>query len=206
LLARHVLRRPDGFLPRDVVGNRVVVWSAVAGASLPAAWFALLVAVPAWLALRGWHPLAIGVALIPSAVVALLSSWLSRPILARLGTRRALLVAVLVAAAALLMATVGTAIGWPALLVAAVAVVTAGFGLGQPAMVTLVSDGTSTEVRGIALGVATLIFLVGGGVGSAVVGGLAGVLSGWAALAVAAVLPLGGAAAALASPRSTPFV
>jgi MFS family permease len=206
LLARHVLsRRPDGFLPRDVVRNRVVVWSAVAGASLPGAWFALLVAVPAWLAGRGWQPLAIGAALIPSAAVALLSSRLSRPLIARLGARVALFVAVLVAGAALLLATAGAAAGWPALLVTAVAVVTAAFGLGQPAMVTRVSDGTSVDVRGIALGVATLIFLVGGGVGAALVGGLEGVLNTWAALAVAVALPVVGAVAALASPRSAPF-
>ena len=36
----------DGFLPVEVIRNPVVVWSAIAAAAVPAAWFALLIAVP----------------------------------------------------------------------------------------------------------------------------------------------------------------
>ena len=46
------------------------------------------------------------------------------------------------------------------------------------------------DVRGVALGVATLVFLVGGGVGSAVIGGLAGSLGMDGALLLLALLPV----------------
>ena len=42
-----VRRRPYGFLPMSVIRNAAVVRSALAAASVPAAWFALLIAVPA---------------------------------------------------------------------------------------------------------------------------------------------------------------
>jgi UPF0716 family protein affecting phage T7 exclusion len=51
------------------------------------------------------------------------------------------------------------------------------------------------DVRGVALGIATLLFLVGGSVGSAVVGGLGDVIGIDASLALLAVLPLLGLAA-----------
>ena len=68
--------------------------------------------------------------------------------------------------------------------------------VGQPAMVWAVSSAVPAEVRGIALGVASLLFLVGGSVGSAAVGGLADGLGVPGTLMAVAALPV--AAAALA--------
>ena len=76
------------------------------------------------------------------------------------------------------------------LLVAAVVAVTFAFGLGQPALMAVVGDAVDDDVRGVALGVATLMFLVGGGVGSAVVGGLAHPLGMGGALLLLAAFPL----------------
>jgi len=45
-------------------------------------------------------------------------------------------------------------------------------------------------VRGVALGIATLVFMTGGSVGSAVVGGAGGVLGVPLALALLALLPV----------------
>ena len=73
--------------------------------------------------------------------------------------------------------------------------VTFAFGLGQPALMEAVGDAVHEDVRGVALGIATLFFLVGGGVGSAVVGGLGDVLGMAPALLLLAVLPLVGLAA-----------
>ena len=70
--------------------------------------------------------------------------------------------------------------------------VTLAFGLGQPALMEAVGDAVSDDVRGVALGVATLFFLVGGGVVSAVVGGLGEVLGMPFALLLLSVLPLVG--------------
>jgi len=53
-----------------------------------------------------------------------------------------------------------------------------------------VGDAVADDVRGVALGIATLFFLVGGGVGSAVVGGLGDVLGMPTALLLLAALPL----------------
>ena len=47
LVALRVRHRPHGFLPLAVIRNPAVVRSALAAAAVPAAWFALLIAVPA---------------------------------------------------------------------------------------------------------------------------------------------------------------
>ena len=84
-VAAWVRRRPHGFLPVDVIRNPVVVRSALAAGAVPAAWFALLIAVPAVLVGRGWEPWQVGVALIPSAVTGLLAPRLASPLLNRIG-------------------------------------------------------------------------------------------------------------------------
>ena len=171
-VAGWVRRRPHGFLPLTVIRNAVVVRSATASAAIPAAWFALLIAVPAVLVGRGWEPWQVGVALIPSAATGLAAPRLAAPLLTRVGPSRALALAALVSSVALAVAAGGALIGSAVLLVLAVVAVTFAFGLGQPALVEAVGGAVSDDVRGVALGVATLFFLVGGGVGSAVVGGL----------------------------------
>jgi len=68
--------------------------------------------------------------------------------------------------------------------------VTFAFGLGQPALMAAVGGAVPADVRGVALGIATLVFLVGGGVGSAVVGGAGEVLGLDRSLLLLAALPL----------------
>ncbi|WP_324273300.1 hypothetical protein [Blastococcus brunescens] len=48
------------------------------------------------------------------------------------------------------------------MLVTAVVLVTLAFGLGQPALMAAVGGAVPADVRGVALGIATLVFLVGG--------------------------------------------
>ena len=195
-VAAWVRRRPHGFLPLAVIRNPAVVRSAVAAGAVPAAWFALLIAVPAVLVGNGWQPWQVGVALLPSAATGLLAPRLAGPLLNRLGPARSLGLAALVAAVALGVASLGAHAGSATLLVAAVVGVTFAFGLGQPALMEAVGDAVSEDVRGVALGVATLFFLVGGGVGSAVVGGLGAALGMPYALLLLAALP---------SPASSPW-
>jgi MFS family permease len=110
----------------------------------------------------------------------------------RLGPTRSLALAAAISAFSLVVAALGAHAESATLLVIAVVGVTVAFGLGQPALMEAVGEAVSDDVRGVALGVATLFFLVGGGVGSAVVGGLGEVLGmGWALLLLAA-LPLAG--------------
>ena len=72
----------------------------------------------------------------------------------------------------------------------AVVLVTFAFLLGQPALSAAVGQAVPAEVRGVALGVATLVFLTGGSVGSAVVGGVGDTVGMGVALLVLAALPL----------------
>ncbi len=170
-VAARVRHRPEGFLPRTVVHEPVVVRSALAASAVPAAWFALLIAVPAVLAGEGWTPLQVGLALVPSALTGFLAPRLAGPVLARLGPVRSLVASGITAAVALGVAALGATVGSAPVLVTAVVLVTFAFGLGQPALMAAVGGAVPADVRGVALGIATLVFLVGGGVGSAVVGG-----------------------------------
>ena len=196
-VAAWVRRRPDGFLPLDVIRNPAVVRSALAAGAVPGAWFALLIAVPAVLVARGWEPWQVGVALLPSAVTGLMGPRVAGPLLRTLGPARALAVAAMTAAVSLLVAAAGAQAGSAWLLVAAVVGVTFAFGLGQPALMEAVGDAVAHDVRGVALGVATLFFMVGGGVGSAVVGGLGEALGMAGALLLLAALPVAGIVALL---------
>lgn len=189
-VAMWVRRRPHGFLPVSVIRNATVVRSALAAGAVPAAWFALLIAVPAVLVAAGWEPWQVGVALLPSALTGLAAPRLAGPILARIGAGPALALAAGVTAVALLVASLGARQTSAPLLVTAVVVVTFAFGLGQPALMEAVGDAVADDVRGVALGIATLFFLVGGGIGSAVVGGLGDVLGVDGALLLLTVLPV----------------
>lgn len=205
-VAFQVRRRPHGFLPLDVIRNATVVRSAVAAASVPASWFAVLVGVPAVLVDAGWAAWEVGVLLLPSAVVALFVPRFAGPLMARIGPARTLATSGLVAAAALVLAAVGTALVAVSLLVVTVVLVTVAFGMGQPALSAAVGGAVETDVRGVALGIATLLFLVGGSVGSAVVGGLGSVVGVPASLAVLGALPLLGLVALVPELRRTRVV
>ncbi len=204
-VALWVRRRPHGFLPLAVIRNPAVVRSALAASAVPAAWFALLIAVPVVLVARGWEPWQVGVALLPSAVTGLLAPRVAGPLLNRIGPALSLALAAGIASVALLVSALGATSGSAVLLVTAVVAVTLAFGLGQPALMKAVGDAVAEDVRGVALGVATLFFLVGGGVGSAVVGGLGDVLGMPSALLLLAALPVLGLVA-LAPQLRAPLV
>jgi MFS family permease len=199
-----VRRRPHGFLPVEVIRNPVVVRSALAAGAVPAAWFALLIAVPAVLVGAGWEPWQVGLALLPSAAVGLAAPRIAGPLLNRIGSAPSLVLAALVAAASLGVAAEGAHVESAVLLVVAVVGVTFAFGLGQPALMEAVGDAVTDGVRGVALGIATLFFLVGGGIGSAVVGGLGDVLGMPPALLLLTILPVAGLLALLPELRRAP--
>lgn len=202
--ATRVRRRPHGFLPHAVITNPLVVRSALAAAAVPAAWFALLVAVPEVMLGEGWEAWQVGLLLLPSAALALLVPRVAGPMLTSIGSARSLAVAGVVATVALVLAALGALLVWPALLGVAVVLVTGAFGLGQPSLSAAVADAVAVDVRGVALGVATLFFLVGGSVGSAMVGGLGQSFGVPAALALLAILPLLGLATLAPQLRRTP--
>jgi MFS family permease len=167
-LAWRVRRRPDGFLPSAVLTMQTVRVS-VATAALPAAWFGMLTAIPAALAWRGWSATAIGIALLPGGLLALAVSGWTGKVLNRIGPRRALTISVTGSGAAVFVAALASDTS-PALMIAAVVVVYGGFALGQPAMAATVTESAPAGAEGQAMGVATLIFFVGGALGAAIAG------------------------------------
>jgi len=201
LVARRVRRHPHGFLPAAVIRNGTVVRAALAASAMPASWFAMLVGVPAALVDDGWAAWKVGLLLVPSAVAALFLPRVTSWLLATRGGRQTLVVAAVVAAGSLLVSALATAQAWPLAVAVAVVLTTIAFGLGQPAMIAVVGDAVEADVRGAALGVATLVFLVGGSVGSAMVAGLGEVLGIPGSLLVLAVLPLLGILAILPEVR-----
>jgi MFS family permease len=204
----HVRARPEGFLPRVIITNGTVLRSAFATAAVPASWFALLVGVPLAAAAWGWSPLATGALLLPSAAIGFVSPWLARTVIGRVGARRAIALACPTAVVALLVAALGGAASGgrvgPALLSGAVALVTVAFGVGQPAMISSVGAAVPAHRRGVALGVATLVFLTGASVGAALVGGLAEVVGVSVAFCLLVALPVAGLATLLTGGRTRP--
>jgi MFS family permease len=192
LLAWWVRRRPDGFLPLSIITNRTVLRSAFAAAAVPASWFALLLGVPLAAASWGWTPLATGALLLPAAAVGFVSPALAKALLRRLGARRSIALACPTAVVALATAAAGTAAQSPVLLATAVVLVSAAFGIGQPAMISSVGAAVPDSQRGVALGIATLVFLTGASVGAALIGGLAVLIGIPAAFVLLVALPLAG--------------
>lgn len=190
----RVRRHPHGFLPLSVITNHVVVRSSLAAMAVPAAWFALLIAVPAVLVGHGWEPWQVGLLMVPSAGVGLLTPRFAGPLLARIGGPSTLASAGALVSVAMVVAAVGAHFVSSPVLLVAVMLATVSFGLGQPALSAAVGDAVHVDVRGVALGVATLLFLIGGSVGSAVVGGLGDVIGIHWSLVVLAALPLLGIA------------
>lgn len=184
----RVRRRPDGFLPRSVLSEPAVLRSALGGAALPASWFGLLVAIPTVLGAAGWSPLAIGFALLPGALLGVVVSRFVGPTIDRVGPRRSIALAAGTCVVAVLLAAVG-ATGLPVLLMVGMALVYAGFTLGQPAMAAAVAEVVPAGTEGVALGLATLVFFVGGSLGAAVAG-LGSVVGHPWGLVLLAMLPL----------------
>lgn len=175
---------------------------ALAASAVPADRFALLIAVPAVLATHGWSALHIGLALVPSAATGLIAPRLAAPLLVRLRPVRSLALSDVMAAIALLLAAMGATLGSAAILVSAVMLVMLAFGLGQPALTAAVGDAVPAGVRGVALGVASLVFLVGGGIGSAVVGGFGDLFGIDRSLLLLAILPMAGSLTLISTIRA----
>ena len=73
--------------------------------------------------------------------------------------------------------------------------------LGQPASIDIVSRVTSEHVRGVAMGLMTSSFLLGGSLGGAYVGGVSGLIGFNGAVLLLSVVPLLGILAVRAIPE-----
>ena len=198
----HVRRHPNGFLPARILANRDMVLGSLAAMTLLAAYLGLIFAVPLILSGdRGWRPLHIGLAMLPAALAGAIISRIVGGVAARVGRYRVTTWLALGSAGGLVLA--GSASEVPALMIVGLAGVVAGFAGGQVALIDGVPALVDDDVQGVALGVFNLVFFTGGAVGTAVVGGLSGLLSLPTALVCLAALPLAGAVAAAAVGRRT---
>lgn len=195
-----VRSHPDGFVPGEVLREQAVVRAGVAGAGMPVVYFAGLVAVPLQLAQRGWDPFENGLLLLPGALVGAAVSFSSAKVLARLGRRGTAVLGLSLSAVGALVSAGVVLSPW----LAGVGFVglSTGYALAQPALVGTVAAAVPDRLRGAALGLFTLTFFVGAGLGSAVVGGLGDVLGLSGALAVAVVAPLVGVVVLVTARRS----
>lgn len=191
-VAVWVRHRPHGFLPLSVVRNPIVVRSALASASIPASWFALLIGIPAVLLDLGWEPTQVGLVLVPSGIVGLVMPRLVGPLMSRISAASALMLAAGIATAGLTLSALGAWLEQPVVLGISVLGAAISFGIGQPALAYAVGEAVEPGVRGVALGVATLVFMVGGSLGSAAVGGLGEILGVGGSIALLTVLPIVG--------------
>nr|WP_257910841.1 MFS transporter [Janibacter limosus] len=158
----------------------------------------MLVAVPVVLTESGWSGTGVGMLLLPCAALGVIAPRVTGPALIALGAARSQLIATTGTAAAVALAALGAARVDATMLVVASLILMMSFGLGQPAMTALVADSVPAHTRGGALGLLTLVFLLGGSMGAAAVGGLGEVIGLPRALLVVAVLP------ATAAPRLPP--
>ena len=199
-LVAWVRRHPDGLVPRTVATNRGLIWSGLAASATLAGYLAYLVALPLLLGERhGLDPLQIGLALLPAAAVGAIASRLLGRFSAHLPTYPTVAVLAVLSAAGLLVAAAAAEL--PVVLVAAFALPASAFAGGQVLLLNELPRLVHEEVRGAAQGLFNLIFFVGGAVGSALAGGLGGVVGLRGALAIVSVLPLGGALAAWQADR-----
>ena len=204
LAVLRVPRVPDGVVQAALIRDRGARRSLLTAASLSSAWFGMLVAIPTTLAAAGWSSIQVGLLLIPCAALGLFAPRLTSPVLLRLGPARSQLVAMTGATGALLLAALGVATATALPLILATLALMLSFGLGQPAMTALVADAVHTRVRGGALGLLTLVFLMGGGLGAGAVGGLGEQIGLGRAVLVLAALPLTAAATFAPSLRRLP--
>lgn len=189
-LVRHINRNPTGFAPKVLVTNSVVMLAVLSSMGIPAAWFSMLVAIPAGMAVLGHDALAVGVAMLPGAVTGLVGPRLLGPLLARRGPLWALTVSNVVVSVALVLTGWGLASGMVPALAVGFALLIAMLSLGQPAAIEIVSHVSPEDVRGVAMGLMTFSFLLGGSLGGAYLGGASALVGFDGAILVLAVVPL----------------
>ncbi|MFH8794394.1 MFS transporter [Streptomyces sp. NPDC017941] len=163
LLALHIRRRPEGFVPVQLLRSPLFLISAVLGGALSTTYFTLLFTVPSLLRDRAdWSKGAIGTGQLVTLLTASALSWLLAANAARMGRAAVRGVLVTVAAAAILTAVFATS-GPLLLLAAGAAAFTA---TGANATLSLHAATATTDTRRpTAIGLFALSYQLGGAFG-----------------------------------------
>jgi hypothetical protein len=207
LLARHVRRTPEGFLPAVVLRSRELVRLSLVGGSVQAGYNALLFAGPVLLADgSGWSTLTIGAALLPAALAATLTAGAIGTLSAGYASARLFAGLALLGAAGVALA--GASRGLPVLIVAGAMIAVAAYAGIQTLALDRIPRLLPADASGTGIGTFMYVFITGGAIGSAAAGGIAALSDLSTALIAVAALPLAGSALAramsLRDPRTAP--
>ena len=200
-LIRHVRLKPDGFVPRRVVGAPGFAAAGVIGLTIFAGYYGVLFAAPALLERSmGWGTLTVGAALLPAA----LCSVVAARVVGRISTRiMAWRITAYLAALTALGLLVGALFAHSVVIIVAVALGTSGFAGAQAVLVGLVPELVAGEESKSAQGLFNFLIYGGSSIGPAAVGGLSAI-SLSVALAIVAALPIVGVAVSLISRPGEP--
>lgn len=186
--------RPTRFIPDAVLRRRITWYTSLAAATIPASYFALLIAIPELLTRQhGAGPIAVGLYLLPAAIAAATVGPLARRLHRRLDDAQIATIGLTLAAAALIAVTPLADI--PIGLSAAFAIVAIAFGLGQAALLTILTASTPDDEQGAALAIFMVLFFTGGSIGATALTTIAATWPLTTATAAVAILPLAAAAA-----------
>ncbi|TDW98639.1 MFS transporter [Kribbella sp. VKM Ac-2566] len=192
-LTLRVARVPEGFVQRGLVTDATFLRAMVTGAGVFAGLFGSMYAVPQFLVREhGWSILAVGVWLLPGAV---LGGVLSR-VASRLAASGGVMIAATAFSSAVLLGLAGSTDS-SVLVICAVSLGFAAFASTQVVATGLMSARIQPARRGGGLALLNLTFFVGGGAGSALAGALTKSFGLSTVIASIAVFPLLGAFAAL---------
>ncbi|MFD0416129.1 MFS transporter [Streptomyces sp. NPDC127108] len=163
LLALHIRRRPEGFVPAALLRSPLFLVSAALGVTLSTTYFTLLFTVPSLLQDRaGWSKGAIGTGQLVTLLTASALSWLLAASSARLG--RTAVRTILVTVGATAVATAAFSSSGPLLLLAAGAAAFTATGANATLSVHAASATTPTQ-RPTAIGLFALSYQLGGAFG-----------------------------------------
>ncbi|MEC4570078.1 MFS transporter [Streptomyces virginiae] len=166
LLALHVRRRPDGFVPAALVRSPLFLGSALLALALSTSYFTLLFAVPRLLADRaGWDVTAAGAGQLVALLTGSALSWLLAAASARMGRTAVRTVLVTIGTLAALLAVFAS---WgPLLLVATLGGVFGATGANAVLSMQAASSAPDPQ-RPTAIGLFTLCYQLGGAFGPAI--------------------------------------
>ncbi|MFJ9934232.1 MFS transporter [Streptomyces virginiae] len=166
ILALHVRRRPDGFVPAALVRSPLFLGSALLALALSTSYFTLLFAVPRLLADRaGWDVTAAGAGQLVALLTGSALSWLLAAASARMGRTAVRTVLVTIGTLAALLAVFAS---WgPLLLVATLGGVFGATGANAVLSMQAASSAPDPQ-RPTAIGLFTLCYQLGGAFGPAI--------------------------------------
>jgi predicted MFS family arabinose efflux permease len=200
LLALHVRRRPDGFLPRELLRHRRLVVLNLSSMTLLGAYAGMLYAAPKLLSEHaGLGTVAIGAALAPAALTASYSAHRAGGLLGR--TDPMALIGALCVVGTLGLLVGGAAASVPVVVVAATAVTASVFAAGQVTMQVSAPLLVKPEQVGVVLGLFNFCFISGAALGTSAAAGISGRSGFTAALVSLAAMPALAAAVTLRPTR-----